>query len=112
MKLFGKKTEEPIREEFPYEASLITTDGRQTILPPGATILGRTHDPDIGLAEDGEASRRHAVFEVSAAGVRVRDLGSRNGTFVNHEWVSVVWLKDADHVKIGDTELTFRLRKF
>ena len=32
-------------------------------------------------------SRQHAVLEVCAEGVRVRDLGSRNGTFVDDERV-------------------------
>lgn len=111
MKLFGKGKEEPKREEFPYEASLERVGGQRAVLPPGPTILGRSNGPDLGLTDDTEASRRHAAFEVSAAGVKVRDLDSRNGTFVNGEWASQVWLKDGDKVKIGETELIFRLRK-
>ena len=35
------------------------------------------------MAEETHVSRRHAVLEVCAGGVRVCDLGSRNGTFVD-----------------------------
>ena len=39
------------------------------------------------MASDSHVSRQHAVLEVCAEGIRVRDLGSRNGTFVNDERV-------------------------
>jgi pSer/pThr/pTyr-binding forkhead associated (FHA) protein len=48
--------------------------------------VGRSQDCVIHLPGGGEnlaASRFHCVFEMTPPEVRVRDLGSRNGTFVN-----------------------------
>jgi general secretion pathway protein E len=57
------------------------------------------------VIEDTEASRFHCVVEKVAAGFRVRDLGSRNGTKVNGKIVKVALLEDGDVVTIGKTEL-------
>ena len=37
----------------------------------------------------------------------IRDLGSRNGTWVNGTRVERIRLSDGDHVRVGSTELTF-----
>ncbi|MHC5538689.1 FHA domain-containing protein, partial [Singulisphaera rosea] len=51
-------------------------------------------------------SREHAEFTVSATEVKVRDLGSRNGTLVNGKTLSQPCvLKDRDLVQVGS--LTF-----
>jgi serine/threonine-protein kinase len=53
---------------------------------PARVVLGRADDCDIrltGAAADIVISRHHCLVEVGPAGVRVCDLGSRNGTFVN-----------------------------
>jgi hypothetical protein len=65
--------------------------------PWGATVEFRTR-MNIGrdqgfctfaaeLASETYISRQHAVLEVCAEGIRVRDLASRNGTFVDGERV-------------------------
>ncbi len=51
-------------------------------LPPGTHFVGR--DPDCQLVVDDETvSRRHACLEVAPDSIRLSDLGSKNGTFVN-----------------------------
>jgi len=57
------------------------------------------------VIEDTEASRFHCVVEKVAAGFRVRDLGSRNGTKVNGKIVKVALLEDGDVITIGKTEM-------
>jgi transcriptional regulator with GAF, ATPase, and Fis domain len=58
---------------------------------------------------DGFASGAHAVVEGHAGGYRVRDAGSRNGTFVNGERVAGERvLADGDLVEIGHTLFCFR----
>ncbi|MFT3706713.1 MAG: sigma 54-interacting transcriptional regulator [Archangium sp.] len=47
----------------------------------GSLILGSGEDAGLRL-EDATVSRRHASLEPSAQGVWVRDLGSKNGTFL------------------------------
>jgi len=53
-----------------------------------------------------QVSREHAAFSLSASGVTVQDLGSRNGTLVNGKAVTGPCpLKDQDLVQVGP--LTF-----
>lgn len=53
---------------------------------PGTCVVGRGDDCDVRLPTDyahSDVSRHHCQFEVDPPHIRVRDLGSRNGTFVN-----------------------------
>jgi pSer/pThr/pTyr-binding forkhead associated (FHA) protein len=53
---------------------------------PGQCVIGRAEDCTIRLPMDGlhqDVSRHHCLLELDPCGVWVRDLGSRNGTFVN-----------------------------
>lgn len=50
-------------------------------IPAGGLELGRDRLEEVGLADD-KMSRRHARIERARGGLHVRDLGSRNGTFV------------------------------
>ncbi len=50
-------------------------------LRDGENLLGRDHG-DIAFPGDGFVSGRHALFIVRAKDVKVRDLGSSNGTFL------------------------------
>jgi transcriptional regulator with PAS, ATPase and Fis domain len=57
-------------------------EGRITPLPPGTITLGRDAENDVVLTGE-QTSRRHAQIERRGAALGVRDLGSRNGVFVN-----------------------------
>lgn len=72
----------------------------------GRMVVGRDEECDITL-EAGEVSRRHAVIEVTAQGIRVEDLDSSNGTYVNSERIRKHILKQGDEIAF-DT-LRFRL---
>jgi hypothetical protein len=50
-------------------------------------IIGRETDSDIQI-DDRQVSRRHAEIAQTMEGYTIRDLGSKNGTFVNGEAVS------------------------
>lgn len=70
--------------------------------------------PDIDLTDQdpGRAtSRRHAELTCEGGVVRVRDLGSRNGTSVNGERLGgeAVELRDGDRVSFGGIEARFAL---
>ncbi len=56
--------------------------GKRVRLTEGETVIGRDASVKIRVATH-EVSRQHALLIVSESGVVVRDLGSRNGTFVN-----------------------------
>jgi pSer/pThr/pTyr-binding forkhead associated (FHA) protein len=53
---------------------------------PKLCLVGRSDDCDLQLPVDPEyanVSRHHCLFEIDPPAARVRDLGSRNGTFLN-----------------------------
>lgn len=55
-------------------------------LPEGRTVVGR--DPTCSvLVADPAVSRFHAELSVEGTSILMRDLGSRNGTFVDSERV-------------------------
>jgi pSer/pThr/pTyr-binding forkhead associated (FHA) protein len=55
-------------------------------------------------------SRRHAALENSSGTIRVRDLKSRNGTFVNGVRIeSETVLADGDLVRVGSSTLKVRI---
>ena len=68
--------------------------------------IGR--DPtNVIVVEDVGVSRRHAVIERLGDRAVVRDLGSKNGTFVNDETVDEQILGDGDLVHVGHTTYKF-----
>lgn len=72
--------------------------------------LGR--DPDNQVVLDDEfASSRHARIERKNGVFMLRDLRSRNGTFVNGARVFEAQLNDGDRVRAGQTEFLFTWKK-
>jgi diguanylate cyclase (GGDEF)-like protein len=68
-----------------------------------ATLLvGRGDECDVVLRTD-SVSRKHCLFERTADGIRVKDLESTNGTYVNDVAVGQAGLRHGDLIKIGDT---------
>jgi DNA-binding NtrC family response regulator len=95
----------------PGRRSLVVLDGDErgrTIdlryAEPRPLTIGRHPDCQIVL-RDGRASGRHASLEVTDGGLAIRDLDSRNGTFVNGARVREAFLADGDTLRIGDTVL-------
>jgi len=69
-------------------------------------IVGRNAQCQIVL-EDAKISAVHAEFVATEQGVRVRDLGSRNGIFVGGVRVGEVFLLASCKLRLGETELSF-----
>jgi class 3 adenylate cyclase len=68
-------------------------------------VVGRAEGVDL-VVDDGEISRRHAVFRSNGGELEVEDLGSLNGTWVNGERIAVATrLSREDVVKVGKTSL-------
>ncbi len=82
--------------------------GRVLPLERGRVLLGRGADCEVPLT-DPDASRRHALIEVSGTTMRLRDLGSTNGTWVDDLAVGPrgVALSTGARIRIGDS--TFEL---
>jgi hypothetical protein len=71
--------------------------------------IGKRGDADLSIATDPAVSGMHALLEPAGATWCVRDLGSRNGTFVNGERLfGERVLRDGDEIVVGRTRLVFR----
>ena len=69
-------------------------------------LVGRSTKAHCRLPEDDPYfSRVHFLIEVNPPRLRLMDMGSRNGTFVNGSKVSVLELKAGDVIKAGHTKL-------
>lgn len=77
-------------------------------LPDGGRVaIGRGKDCELVLITD-SASRRHAEVYAEGADFCVRDLGSKNGTFVNGQPVTRPhMLKPGDRIGVGTNTITF-----
>lgn len=82
--------------------------GRRYDLNDGTWTLGRSPDCTLPLMESPSISRHHAELQVQGDTVRLRDLGSVNGTQVNGQRVQEgVTLKDGDMLCLGDLLLKY-----
>ena len=65
-----------------------------------ALVLGRVHGSDL-VIRDARASRRHAELTPEGDGLRLRDLGSANGTLVDGEPAHDALLAAGQEIRIG-----------
>jgi DNA-binding winged helix-turn-helix (wHTH) protein len=87
----------------------LETGGRRVPLAQGTALIGRAREAAIRI-DAGGVSRHHARIVVTGDEARIEDLGSKNGTFVNGQPVTVpAPLKDGSEVRVGPVELTFRV---
>src|SRR5690606_280228 len=70
----------------------------------GIVLVGSAPDSDL-VMRDPTVSRLHAELSQRADGLWIRDLGSRNGTYVDGVRVGSARLHDRARVRLGDTEL-------
>lgn len=68
--------------------------------------IGRSPDADIILLDD-KVSRVHCGIRLWDGEFYIKDLKSKNGTFVNGQRVEVSKLKTSDIIKIGSYTFTF-----
>ena len=71
--------------------------------------VGRGKDNQVSVPDDGQMSRLHAVLERVGDSWIVRDLSSRNGTFVNGDRLAGDRpLRAGDEIRVGTTRLVYR----
>ena len=81
---------------------LLAKDGNKKVfpLPSSVTVIGRRKNCDLRIALE-SVSRRHCQFNIVDKTLKLRDLGSRNGTFLNGKRIEEQVLKPGDSIKIG-----------
>ncbi len=100
------------RYEGPSRGRLIVRDGPATgttyHLIEDLTYIGRSPDNHISIP-DGSVGKRHASIRIREKTYEIEDLQSTNGVFVNGQRVLKAHLKDGDSIRLGSTEMQFRL---
>ena len=82
---------------------------RQVPLAEGDNIIGRGTDASVWIDAPG-VSRHHARIAVRGGEATLEDLGSKNGTYVWAECVTISRrLLDGDQIRLGSVVLTFRI---
>lgn len=115
---FATAEERGMREQGPFRMTWLGPLGELFLAEPpiGRSFpvgtagigLGRAPDNEIVLrqgahSDQSSVARRHAVFEPAGRGVRVRDLGSTNGTFLARSRISEALLRPGDEVAVCGT---------
>ena len=73
-----------------------------------SAIVGRSSDCDV-VVRASDVSKRHCQILLDENVIRVEDLGSANGTFVNGKPVKRETLSDGDVLRIADHEFVVRV---
>ncbi len=81
---------------------MIKGDGRAREFPikKNKVLIGRTHTCDLRIPLP-SVSRQHCEITVEDEQVKMRDLGSSNGTFHNDNRVQEATLEPGDHLNVG-----------
>ncbi len=81
--------------------------GRTFYIDKAETLIGRDGQYDLSI-NDPRMSRSHArIIKQGRDGIRIKDLGSTNGTFVNSRRVRDFKLGDGDKITVGSTVFKF-----
>lgn len=86
----------------------LEVDGRAVPVTGPVTVIGRGAEADI-VVDDPGVSRRHAEVRVDGGRIRVVDLDSTNGTYVDGERVRTGDLTDGSRITVGRTRIVVRM---
>lgn len=94
-----------VRTRRPY----LLHEGRRLMISAGGVSIGRSRQCDIVL-EDANVSRRHAEVAARGGSWVLSDLGSTNGTLLNHRPVhGPEVLSPGDEIEIGTSLIRFEV---
>lgn len=77
------------------------------VLHTGSNVVGRGHDADLRLNDQG-VSRRHLDVQFDGFTATAYDLGSTNGTTINGHPMTAQQLQHGDVLRIGHSRLVFQ----
>lgn len=72
------------------------------------TVIGRDESCDLVLAQEG-VSRRHCEFRIDKGRVKVKDLDSGNGTYVNNKRIGEANLLAGDRLTVDGVAFTVKI---
>jgi DNA-binding NtrC family response regulator len=85
-------------------------DGEHRVELESNAVVGSATGVDVRV-NDPTASRLHAELESRADGLWVRDLGSRNGTYVDDVMVGLARIPEGGRLRIGSTTIAITYAK-
>jgi pSer/pThr/pTyr-binding forkhead associated (FHA) protein len=77
-------------------------------LPSTVTVIGRGSNCDLYIPLT-SVSRKHCQLNCHEGALKIRDLGSRNGTYVNGKRVDEAMIKAGDYIKVGPLTFAFQI---
>jgi pSer/pThr/pTyr-binding forkhead associated (FHA) protein len=80
--------------------------GSEITLDDRPVHAGRSDDADL-ILDDPAASRKHFAVKAGQGGHVLHDMGSTNGTQVNHTPVLECRLTNGDIITVGETDVAF-----
>ena len=94
---------------MPSHLEIWKPSGRELITLSGQRVtVGKASTNIVSFKHDSTVSRLHAVLENLGFAWSVRDVGSRNGTYVNGEKISAERvLRSGDELRVGKSRLVF-----
>ncbi len=90
--------------EGPDSGAELLLDGSE----PSRVLVGQSEACALRLS-DRSVSRRHLALDVQGRRLRVTDLESKNGTFVDGLGISGAWLNGGETLRLGGTALRVEL---
>jgi pSer/pThr/pTyr-binding forkhead associated (FHA) protein len=106
-KLAEAETPDPSFEDFIARTRAVLVEiaggaeGTEHPIEGPVTTIGRDPGTEVSCSDDA-MSREHAAVEFAGGALRVRDLGSRNGTQINGHDLKVSDLNNGDRIAIGE----------
>jgi pSer/pThr/pTyr-binding forkhead associated (FHA) protein len=106
---FARETVSMTLYDTTYARVVVNMPGKTWEVPLSEerTTIGRSPDCQIVL-DHPKVSRHHAQIEMHGSSLTVRDLGSRNGTWVGSQAVEEHVLQEGDTIRIGDARLVYK----
>jgi DNA-binding CsgD family transcriptional regulator len=94
---------------MPSHLEIWKPSGRELFILSGERVtVGKAASNLVSLEHDATVSRLHAVLENLGHAWSIRDLGSRNGTYLNGEKISAERvLRSGDELRVGTSRLVF-----
>ena len=98
----------PVPSSAGIQVTVLSGSAKGTTLTLGERLcIGKGPDNDLVLSDD-TVSRHHCELTRTGGGIRVRDLGSTNGTKVGGARVSEAIVQSGAVLKVGEVEIALR----